>query len=167
MKGVVSREHLPKWDRLCDDFVQEETREEALLSRQSKGEEKEENVCLLAKKVKGKKKSGPGEKDLSKARCYACNQLSYYAGNCPNKMKKEKDSETTTTTEVFVECLAKEFSMVSVVSSSDNSDWEIGTVWLVDSGTTSHMTGTWDMFPSILELGRGQFVNETHEVKGV
>ena len=27
VKGVVSRERLPKWDRLWDDFIQEETRE--------------------------------------------------------------------------------------------------------------------------------------------
>ena len=33
VKGVVFREHLPKWDCLWDDFIQEETREEALLSR--------------------------------------------------------------------------------------------------------------------------------------
>ena len=49
VKGVVSREHLPKWDHLWDDFIQEETREEALLSRQTQGEDKEENVALIAK----------------------------------------------------------------------------------------------------------------------
>ena len=33
VKGVVSRERLPKWDRLWDDFIQEETREEDILSK--------------------------------------------------------------------------------------------------------------------------------------
>ena len=59
VKGVVSREKHPNWERLGDDFIQKETREEALHSRQSKGEENEENVALLAKK--GKKATG-GEK---------------------------------------------------------------------------------------------------------
>ena len=86
MKGWVCREHLPKWDRLWDDFNQEETREEALLSRQTKSEEKEENVALVVKKGNGKMKFG---KDLSRFRCYACNQFGHYAGQCPNKKKKE------------------------------------------------------------------------------
>ena len=70
----MSREHLPKWDRLWDDFIQEETHEEALLNRQMKGEDKEENVALIAKKGKGKMK---GEKDLSKVRCYASNKFGH------------------------------------------------------------------------------------------
>ena len=87
VKGVVSKEHLPKWDRLWDDFIQEETREEVLLSRQTKGEAKEENVALIAKKGKGKMKV---EKDLSKVRCYACNEFGHYAGHCPSKKKKKE-----------------------------------------------------------------------------
>ena len=26
VQGLVARENLPSWDRVCDDFVQEETR---------------------------------------------------------------------------------------------------------------------------------------------
>jgi hypothetical protein len=33
VKGVVSRENCPNWERLWDDFIHEETREEALCSR--------------------------------------------------------------------------------------------------------------------------------------
>jgi hypothetical protein len=34
VEGVVSRENCPNWERLWDDFIQEETREEALCRRQ-------------------------------------------------------------------------------------------------------------------------------------
>jgi hypothetical protein len=57
------RRIVPTRERLWDDFIQEETREEALCSRQSKGEE---NVSLLAKKKDkkaiGGERSSHGEK---------------------------------------------------------------------------------------------------------
>ena len=34
VKGVISRENLPGWERLWDDFVQEELRDEALKQSQ-------------------------------------------------------------------------------------------------------------------------------------
>jgi hypothetical protein len=33
VKGLVSKENSPNWGILCDDFIQEETREEALCSK--------------------------------------------------------------------------------------------------------------------------------------
>ena len=85
VKGVVSKENRPNWERLWDDFIQEETREEALCSRQLKGEENEENVALLAKKkdkkaIGGEKSSHGEKKDMNKVRCFACHKLGHYAG---------------------------------------------------------------------------------------
>ena len=164
VKGVVSRERLPKWDRLWDDFIQEETREEALLSRQAKIEDKEENMALIAKKGKGKMKF---VKDLSKVRCYACNQFGHYAGQCPNKKKKkEQDSEIAATAEAFAHKFEEEFAFVSTVSSCDSNGSEINKVWIVDSGASNHMTGTWDMFFNISELEPRYIVNGMYAVRG-
>jgi len=76
---------------LWDDFIQEESHEEALCSRQSKGED---NVSLFAKKkdtkAMGGEKSSHGEmKDMSKVRCYACHELGHYASQCTNNKKKK------------------------------------------------------------------------------
>lgn len=77
VKGVVSRENRPNWERLWDDFVQEEIRENALQSKQLKGAESEENVALV---VKGKGKGKKSFKiDISKVRFFACNNYGHYA----------------------------------------------------------------------------------------
>ena len=39
--------------------------------------------------------------------------------------------------------------------------------WLIDSGSMSHMTGKLDTFHIIHEIGRGHYVNGTHEVRGI
>jgi hypothetical protein len=49
----------------------------------------EEDVSLAAK-GKGKKKGNYG-RDLSKVRCYCCNQLGHLASQCPEKKKKKKE----------------------------------------------------------------------------
>jgi hypothetical protein len=58
----VARENLPKWDRLWDDFIQEETRRGYVHGSSSTGNE-EENVTLAAK---GKNKSKKGSKGGNK-----------------------------------------------------------------------------------------------------
>ena len=56
VKGVVSREHKPSWERVWDDFIQEETREESLYGNQQKGDD-EENDALASQERKGKVKA--------------------------------------------------------------------------------------------------------------
>ena len=52
------------------------------------------------------------------------------------------------------------------MSSGDSNGLEFNNEWIVDSGATNHMTGTWDMFLSIFELGPGHIVNEMNAVRG-
>ena len=74
-EGIVARENLPKWDRLWDDFIQEETRRGYVLGSSSTGNE-EENVALAAKGKSrskkgskgGNKQKGEGKKDMSKVK---------------------------------------------------------------------------------------------------
>ena len=57
VEAIVVRENLPSWDRILDDFVQEETWRGLMQGRYSTSREDEENVALT---TKGKKfKKGP------------------------------------------------------------------------------------------------------------
>jgi hypothetical protein len=122
VEGIVAREKLPGWERLWDDFVQEETQRGYVHGSSSTGHE-EENVALATtskKKFKrgpkgGQKPKGEGKKDMSKVKCFACHKFGHYAGQCPNKKKKQ----TTASAEVeeFSTKFDKEFSLIVCLSS--------------------------------------------------
>ena len=59
VEALEARENIPTWDRICDDFVQKETRRGLVQSNASTSREDEENVALTAK---GKKKFKKGSK---------------------------------------------------------------------------------------------------------
>ena len=91
MKCVVGREHLPYWRRLWDDFTQEEI-QEGYQSNGQKGDGVDEDNVVVVAKGKGKKK-GNSRRDLSKVRCYCCNQLGHLVSHCPERKKKKKEPE--------------------------------------------------------------------------
>ena len=89
VQGLVARENLPSWDKVCDDFVQEETRRGLLLCSGSISRQDEEDVALTTKgkkkNKKGPKKGGAKQqdrqkKDLSTVKCFACHKMGHYAG---------------------------------------------------------------------------------------
>jgi hypothetical protein len=65
VQAIVGREKLPSWERLWDDFIQEETRRGYLQGSSSSAKEEEENVALSAKWRKGKPKTGTLCSDVS------------------------------------------------------------------------------------------------------
>ena len=84
VESLVSRANLPTWDRICDDFVQEETRRGLVQGSPSASSEDEEDVDLTTKGKKKFKKGGakPQEgqkKDLSAVKCFACQKFGHYA----------------------------------------------------------------------------------------
>ena len=58
VEAIVARENLPSWDKIWDDFVQEETQRGLMHGISSTSKKDEENVAFSAK---GKKqfKKGP------------------------------------------------------------------------------------------------------------
>jgi hypothetical protein len=94
VRGIVAREAIPSWERLWDDFVQDELRCNSGYSIQQHIAKGEEDLALW---TKGKKKasksvrqgpkigakpqeSGSGQKrDMSKVKCFACKRMGHNA----------------------------------------------------------------------------------------
>jgi hypothetical protein len=134
VKCVVGHEHLPYWSRLWDDFTQEEIQEGSQSSGQ-KTNGVDENVSLTKKS----NKKGSSRRDLSKVKCYCCNQLGNVAFHFPERKKKKKKPEgpkttATTTMEDFASKYDKEFSLVTLVSSVDSEGFgsDIRWMWIVE-----------------------------------
>jgi hypothetical protein len=96
IKGSCTQENLPDFERLWDDYIQEETRMESKASKEDGGE----NLALFDQSNKGKVKrpnKGKGKsdestsqlvkKDLSKIKCFSCHKYGHYASQCPDKKK--------------------------------------------------------------------------------
>ena len=91
---------MPTWDRLWDDLTQEEIRRGFIQGSSSHQRDDEENVALATKGKKKKKfkkgskegaKQHDGEKkDMNKVKCFACQKMGHYAGQCRNKKKKKQ-----------------------------------------------------------------------------
>jgi hypothetical protein len=111
VRGIVAKEVMPSWERMWDDFVQEEIR----LAAEAFGQQQQQQQTIsgdedLALWTKGKKKTGRGgwqgpkfgappqgessnnsgqRRDMSTVRCFACGEMGHYAGQCPKKKKKQ------------------------------------------------------------------------------
>ena len=58
VESAVACEHMPSWDRLWEDFIQEETRRGYVQGNTSHNKDDKENVALVARGKKKKFKKG-------------------------------------------------------------------------------------------------------------
>jgi hypothetical protein len=110
VKCVVGREKMPTWERLWDDFTQEEIQEGSQREEQKKKSEDEDNLALATKgKGKSKKNSVEGTSsrqgskkkfDTSKVECFACHQLGHISSQCPNRKKGKPKKQMVATVDM-------------------------------------------------------------------
>jgi hypothetical protein len=115
---------------------------------------------VRAKKGKVKKhqdgeRSSHRKKDMSKIKCFACQQYGHYAGQCPTKKKKKGGNgmqvEVVALTKTQVDEFAKKFEEEFLLVSQHSSGTMLVGAWLIDSGATCHMTGARELFESFTE----------------
>jgi hypothetical protein len=89
----------------------------------------------------------------------ACHNFGHYAGQCPNKKKKQ-----TAVVEEFSTKFDKEFSLVVCLSMrTTHSD-----TWYIDSGVSRHMTGVREHLTDLTQIGYVEVVlRDDREVKAV
>jgi hypothetical protein len=119
--GIVAREVMPTWERMWDDFVQQEIRlvvEASGQRHQQQSGQGDEDLALWAK---GKKKVNRGgrqgpkfgaplqgsgrersngqssgqKRDMSKVKCFVCKKFGHYVGQYPNRKKKRSGIAAT------------------------------------------------------------------------
>jgi hypothetical protein len=94
--SVNGREKLPDWERLWSDLVQEEFRWNTRDGSSSKHDYEEDfDLVAKARKEKGNKFHSKSESkckklDLSKVKCFHCQEHGHLASNCPKKKKNKK-----------------------------------------------------------------------------
>ena len=130
------------------------------------GSEVEENMALEAKgRGKGKSKRGPtggtgtctgtgrasgrGKgKDLSKVKCWHCQEMVHYAITCPKKKRKGKEQFVAASAEIseFVARFDEEFALVA----GQLTDGTSTPLWYIDSGASRHMSGVQESFSELL-----------------
>jgi hypothetical protein len=128
----------------------------------------EENVALATTSKKkfrkgpkgGQKPKGEGKKETSKVKCFSCHKFGNYAGQCPNKKKKQ----TTASAEVeeFSTNFDKEFSLIACLSSRTTTP----DTWYIDSGASRHMTVVRENLIDLTQCGDAEVVlGDDREVK--
>jgi hypothetical protein len=170
VRGIVAREALPTWERMWDDFVQEQIRlaSEAFGQRQQQQQQTgqgEEDLALWAKSKKkvgrggrqgpktgglpqrsGGAKSNSGQgRDMSKVKCFVCKKFGHYAGQCPNRKKKKGGTAATAEETDFQTQFQKECAFHVCCSSVEYSPH----IWYIDSGASSHITGIREHFSDL------------------
>jgi hypothetical protein len=159
VKGVCAREHLPDWQRLWDDCIQEETQEKSKSNKQGSSDE---NLALVNKTKMGKgkisSKKGNSEegssqprkkKDYSKITCFSCHKNGHYASQCPEKKKGKGKTQTATSAEMQLDEFAVKFEKYCSLVSCLYTTTATKSAWFLDSVASLHMTEARELFSSL------------------
>jgi hypothetical protein len=190
LSSVSGREIKPMFERLCHDFLQEES------PTSIRSEPTKEEYSTLPSRFKGKKKGtfqkgsqrNPNTKgtfkgkniNTSKIKCFSCSKLGNFAKDCwfrkkyPSKGKhhastaKDDESKRNPKSYSIERENIKQYYLVSTLSSSICT---LPKNWLVDSGASKNMIGYKDIlsdletkyFAEHVELGDEKF----YKIEGV
>ncbi|GMF36752.1 unnamed protein product [Phytophthora fragariaefolia] len=94
------------------------------------------NAAFSAEQAAGKK-GGKKKRDMTKVKCYNCQEMGHFARDCTKDRVPPK---------------SKGGEAASVAFSVDDAAEDCKRGWIVDSGATSHMTGHVDNLVSVREL---------------
>ena len=84
---------------------------------------------------------------MSKVKCFVCHKFGHYAGQCPNKKKKQV--VVSANMEEFASKFEKEFSLFSCLATYSGTS----KIWYIDSGASAHMSSVRECFSELNERG--------------
>ena len=98
IQGICARKKLVKFNRLWEEFSQEEAR---IAAREEKMGSEDQSLTVHSKKERrkphySKGKSSHSKKDLSRFRCYTCDEKGHFDKDCPkikNHSHKKKGNK--------------------------------------------------------------------------
>jgi hypothetical protein len=149
VRGFMAREKLLDWQRLWDDFVQEEIWLGQLGGSSSSPQIVDEEGLALASKGKGKAKKKGGKKkgiDFSKVKCSCVTR--HHSVWRRRRKTNHPQMATSAAVDEFAKSFEEDFCFVACMSSVAVSD-----IWFVDSGASCHMTGHKEFFTRLQEGG--------------
>jgi len=181
VQGICARMKSPKFDKPWIDCVQEESR---LTSKMQKTND-EENQALAAHVKKRKERRNNSskknrrsvldhKKDVSKIRCFNCQKLGHFAYQCSQGKGKRKHHahatymEESTSHKKTRETKDEEYIFISALTGTITQG---SYIWLVDNGSSKHMTGFRNSLTNLTENSSSLQVelgdDSEHVVKGV
>jgi hypothetical protein len=88
---------------------------------------------------------------MSKVKCFACNRMGHYVGQYPNKKKKQGGTTTTTEEPEFQTQFERECAVLICCTSVETTP----SIWYIDNGASSHMTGVREHFTDLRDVEVG------------
>lgn len=95
------------------------------------------------KKGKGKFNNGNKKKDLSKVKCFTCDEFGHYASKCPQRKKggneKKKETAMVASSTAKQDDFTRKFEEFSPISHFSKGTIGEG-AWFIESGASKHTT---------------------------
>ena len=100
----------------------------------------DEKALALTEKSKGKEKrkeDGQQNSDVSKVKCFICHKQGHFASQCLDRKKKSNTRMVgSAKVDEFNRNFDEEFCLIACMANTTGSS-----IWYIDSGASSHMTG--------------------------